>query len=66
MIWVNICMYLRINPVNFGSVGCIILLSVFLDLGIGEILINVSNNSLTPKLFTAEPKNTGATFPSKY
>jgi hypothetical protein len=39
--------------------------SVSLPLGDGEISQNVSNNSFTPKLFTAEPKKTGATSPAK-
>jgi hypothetical protein len=40
--------------------------SLSLGLGVGAISIKQSNNSLTPKLFKAEPKNTGCNFPSKY
>ena len=56
---------LKTNPENLSSSGLMNLKSVSLPLGEGEISQNVSNNSLTPKLFTAEPKNTGATSPFK-
>ena len=43
-----------------------VLFSVDLPCGNGEMSIKESSNSWTPKLFKAEPKNTGAIFPSRY
>src|SRR5690606_37574316 len=56
---------LKTKPLNLFSSGLTSRSSVFLLFGGGAMLIKVSSISCTPKLLTAEPKNTGATLPSR-
>ena len=53
------------NPVNFFSSGSTTRTSVWRGCVLGAISVKVSNNSCTPKLFTAEPKKTGAISPER-
>ncbi len=55
-----------LNPVNLDSLGLITLIVLSFLVGEGAIVIKHSNNSLTPNLFNADPKNTGCSLPSKY
>ena len=57
---------LNTKPVIFFSSGFTTLTSVALESGVGAKVMKASNNSLTPKLFTALPKNTGDSSPAKY
>jgi len=52
---------LKMKPVNFGSSGSTILSSAFVGRGEGAISTKQLRSSCTPKLFSALPKNTGAT-----
>ena len=56
---------LKIKPVSFSSSGFTTLELAFTGLGRGAIFIKISSISWMPKLFTALPKNTGATFASR-
>lgn len=57
---------LNTNPVNFSSSGSTWRTSDVLGRGDGAISTNVSRSSDTPKLFSAEPKNTGCCSPARY
>ncbi len=50
---------LKTKPEKFGSFGSTSLLAAARALGGGAISTKASSSSLTPKLFTADPKNTG-------
>src|SRR5690606_24929510 len=50
---------LNTNPDNFSSVGSTSRVSDSLARGDGAISTKQSSNSRTPKLFNADPKNTG-------
>ena len=54
---------LNTNPENSFSSGFTSLVSLDFGCGFGAILTKQSNNSLTPKLFKADPKNTGCNPP---
>ena len=56
---------LNMKPENVCVSGVTIPSVVGRDLGGGAISIKQSSNSLTPKLFNAEPKKAGVTFPDK-
>ena len=57
---------LNTNPVKLFSSGLIFRSSASIGRGEGAISTKQSNNSLTPNVLSAEPKNTGATLPFKY
>ena len=57
---------LKMNPVNLDSSGATSRLDVSRGLGLGAMSMKVSSISCTPKLFTALPKKTGASLPSRY
>ena len=57
---------LNTKPVIFSSLESTRRISACLGCGCGAISTKQSNNSLTPKLFKAEPKNTGCNSPFKY
>ena len=50
---------LNTKPVIFGSAACTTRSSAVRGKGPGECLTNELRSSRTPKLLTAEPKNTG-------
>ena len=56
---------LNTKPDILASFGLTNLVSESFGLGDGAIAIKQSKSSLTPKLFNAEPKKTGCSFPSK-
>ena len=56
---------LKTKPVNFSSSGDTIRSSVSRGRGVGAISIKQSSISRIPKLFKAEPKNTGASCPCR-
>ena len=57
---------LNTKPVNFFSSGFTSRVSDVFGLGSGAISTKQSSNSRTPKLFNAEPKNTGCNSPLRY
>ena len=56
---------LKLKPLNFGSSGLTVRSSANVGRGLGAICTKQSNSSFTPKLFSADPKKTGATSASK-
>ncbi len=54
---------LNTNPVIFASEGSTARVSVVEGRGEGAMRMKHSRSSRTPKLFTADPKNTGASVP---
>ena len=60
MLRIHVCMNFKYKPRKLAfSEGLIILSSLILSVGAGAIEMKQFNNSLTPKLFKADPKNTG-------
>ena len=57
---------LKTKPAIFCSSGFTKRVSDSFGLGAGAISTKQSSNSLTPKLFKAEPKKTGCKFPARY
>ena len=55
----------EMKPVNFGSSGFTMRSTAFVGRGDGAISTKQSSSSCTPKLFSAEPKKTGAKMPSR-
>ena len=56
---------LNTKPENFGSLGATLRVFAGRASGAGDNSTTASSSDCTPKLFTAEPKNTGVCFPSE-
>ena len=57
---------LKQNAVNLSSIGSTVRSSAVTGRGLGAFSTKKSNNSCTPTVLYAEPKNTGANSPRRY